>query len=86
MKKFIIYIILTLLPISPLYADKLLKSGFLSGEWDLNKNIKVDDPKNKILIIFNHGQEDHDKPSKNCVWKKGYRPPNKQKNHTNFFV
>ena len=58
---------------TPLYADKLLKSGFLSGEWKLNTNFEVKDPKNKILIIYNHGQDDHDKASKNCVWKNNIR-------------
>ena len=58
---------------TPLYADKLLKSGFLSGEWKLNTNFEVKEPKNKILIIYNHGQDDHDKASKNCVWKNNIR-------------
>ena len=58
---------------TPLYADKLLKSGFLSGEWKLNTNFEVKEPKKKILIIYNHGQDDHDKASKNCVWKNNIR-------------
>ena len=58
---------------TPLYADKLLKSGFLIGEWKLNTNFEVKEPKNKILIIYNHGQDDHDKASKNCVWKNNIR-------------
>ena len=32
-------------------ADKLLKSGFVSGEWNLDTNFKVDNPKDKVLII-----------------------------------
>ena len=40
---------------------------------ELNTDFEVKDPKNKILIIFNHGQDDHDKPSKNCVWKNNIR-------------
>ena len=58
---------------TPLYADKLLKSGFLNGEWKLNTNFEIKEPKNKILIIYNHGQDDHDKSSKNCVWKNNIR-------------
>jgi hypothetical protein len=73
MKKFIINCLVIFLISTPLYADKLLKSGFLSGEWKLNTNFEVKEPKNKILIIYNHGQDDHDKASKNCVWKNNIR-------------
>ena len=73
MKKFIINCLVIFLISTPLYADKLLKSGFLSGEWNLNTNFEVKEPKNKILIIYNHGQDDHDKASKNCVWKNNIR-------------
>ena len=73
MKKYLINLLIIFLFSNPLHADKLLKSGFLSGEWKLDTNFEVKDPKNKILVIFNHGQDDHDKPSKNCVWKNGIR-------------
>ena len=73
MKKYLINLLIIFLFSNPLHADKLLKSGFLSGEWKLDTNFEVKDPKNKILVIFNHGQHDHDKPSKNCVWKNGIR-------------
>ena len=73
MKKYLFSFLIIFLFSNPLHADKLLKSGFLSGEWKLNTNFEIKDPKNKILIIFNHGQEDHDKPSKNCVWKNNIR-------------
>ena len=73
MKKYLFGFLIIFLFSSPLHADKLLKSGFLSGEWKLNTDFEVKDPKNKILIIYNHGQDDHDKPSKNCVWKNNIR-------------
>ena len=73
MKKYLFSFLIIVLFSGPLHADKLLKSGFLSGEWELNTDFEVKDPKNKILIIFNHGQDDHDKPSKNCVWKNNIR-------------
>ena len=73
MKKYLISFVILFIFISSSQADKILKSGFLTGEWDLNTSFKVSDPSNKILIIFNHGQEDHDKPSKDCVWKNGIR-------------
>ena len=61
MKKFIINCLIIFLISTPLYADQIKKSGFLSGEWKLNTNFEVKDPKNKILIIYNHGQDEHDK-------------------------
>ena len=72
MKKIYIVFILIFLT-SSAYADKLLKSGFLSGEWDLDINFKVDNPKDKIIIIYNHGSDENDKPSKNCQWKNNVR-------------
>ena len=73
MRKYLFSLLIIFLFSSPLHADKLLKSGFLSGEWKLNTDFEVKDPKNKILIIYNHGQDDHDKPSKDCVWKNNIR-------------
>jgi hypothetical protein len=55
------------------YADKLLKDGFLNNKMDYSKNQNIDDSKNKIILIYNHGQEDHDDPSNNCAWKNGIR-------------
>ena len=72
MKKIYIVFVLIFLT-SSAYADKLLKSGFLSGEWDLDINFKVDNPKDKIIIIYNHGSDENDKPSKNCQWKNNVR-------------
>ena len=59
--------------ITPVYADKLLKDGFLNNKMDYAKEQNIVDAKNKIIIIFNHGQDKHDKSSKNCVWKNGIR-------------
>tara|TARA_A100000164_G_scaffold51798_1_gene40381 strand:- start:314 stop:1240 length:927 start_codon:yes stop_codon:yes gene_type:complete len=73
MRKYLFSLLIIFLFCSPLHADKLLKSGFLSGEWKLNTDFEVKDPKNKILIIYNHGQDDHDKPSKDCVWGNNIR-------------
>ena len=72
MKKiFLIFVLLTV--ISPANADKLLKSSFINNKMDLIKEFKIDDPKNKIILIYNHGQDDHDEPSKNSFWKNGVR-------------
>lgn len=72
MRKLITLLLITLLSTNAV-ADKLLKSGFLSGQWKLDTNFKVDNPKDKIIIIYNHGSEENDKPSKNCQWKNNVR-------------
>ena len=72
MKKiFLVLIAITL--ITPVYADKLLKNGFLNKKMNYAKEQNINDPTNKIILIYNHGQDDHDEPSKNCVWKNGIR-------------
>ena len=72
MKKLILLLISCLI-MTPIYADKLLKDGFLNSKMDYAKEQNILDPKNKIILIYNHGQDDHDAPSKNCVWKNGIR-------------
>ena len=54
MKKYLLYLFVILIPLNYSYADKLLKSGFLSGEWDLDTNFNLDNPNDKIIIIFNN--------------------------------
>lgn len=56
-----------------LFADKLLKSGFLSGEWEIDTKFVVSNPMKKIVLIYNHGSDENDKPSKNCQWKNNVR-------------
>ena len=51
MKKTFIALVLIFFT-SSVYADKLLESGFLSGEWDLDTTFKVDAPGDKIIIIY----------------------------------
>ena len=41
MKKLLLIFTLFLVFNTPIYADKLLKSGFLSGEWKLDTNFDV---------------------------------------------
>tara|TARA_Y100001958_G_C21187391_1_gene516161 strand:+ start:141 stop:1061 length:921 start_codon:yes stop_codon:yes gene_type:complete len=72
MKIFLI-IISTFFFITHAHSDKLLKSGFLSGEWEINTKFKVSNPKDKIVLILNHGSARNDKPSKNCQWKNNVR-------------
>ena len=72
MKKLLIILILLSFT-SSATADKLLKDGFLNKKMKYAKEQNINDPTNKIILIYNHGQDDHDEPSKNCVWKNGIR-------------
>ena len=56
-----------------LYADKLLKDGFLNNKMSYEKDQNINDPTNKIILIYNHGQKTHDGKSSDCVWKNGIR-------------
>ena len=72
MKKIFSFLIIITL-ITPVYADKLRKDSFLNSKMGYAKEQNILDPKNKIILIFNHGQQDLDRSSKNCVWKNGIR-------------
>ena len=52
------------------YANgKILKSGFITKSASVEEGMDVKDPKNKIIIIYNHGQNKNDKAIKNeCIW------------------
>ncbi len=47
--------------------DKINESGFINKEVKLIKNFEIKDPKNKIILIYNHGQDEND-IAKNCTW------------------
>ena len=47
--------------------DKINESGFINKKVRLIKNFKIKDPKNKIILIYNHGQDEND-TAKNCTW------------------
>ena len=69
MKK-ILLILLFLLIANNVYANgKILKSGFITKSASVKEGIDIKDPKNKIIIIYNHGQNKNDKAIKNeCIW------------------
>ena len=69
MKK-ILLIILFLAVSNTSYANgKILKSGFITKSASVEERMNIDDPKNKIIIIYNHGQNRNDKAIKSeCVW------------------
>ena len=52
------------------YANgKILKSGFITKSASIKEGININDPKNKIIIIYNHGQNSNDKAIKGeCIW------------------
>ena len=68
MKKFLL--ILTMFP-SLVFAgsDDIKKSGFLKKPISTKVDqLEITDPKNKIIIVFNHGQSSNDyKKKKNCT-------------------
>ena len=70
MKKLAIFLIIIFFNTSAL-ADKMTKSGFLTNKVSYSKDEKINDPHNKILVIYNHGQSTHDGPSSDCAWKGG---------------
>ena len=72
MKKFIILLFFLFIN-SNVLADKMTKSGFLNDKVSYSKEQKIDDPHNKILLIYNHGQTTHDGPSNDCAWKGGMK-------------
>ena len=70
MKKIITILIFTIFVNFPVYAgpyDKINESGFINKEVRLIKNFEIKDPKNKIILIYNHGQDEND-IVKNCTW------------------
>ena len=49
-------------------SDAIKKSGFLDTKTKIIKSEEISDPKNKIIIIYNHGQDSLDRKGKNCTW------------------
>ncbi len=69
MKKLLL-ILIFLIASNTVYANgKILKSGFITKSASVIEGMNIDDPKNKIIIIYNHGQNSNDKAHKNeCIW------------------
>ena len=70
MKKILIVVIFGLISCGNVFANgKILKSGFITKSASVNESMEIKDPKNKIIIIYNHGQNKNDKAIKNeCIW------------------
>ncbi len=69
MKKLLLVLIFLAVS-NTVYANgKILKSGFISKSASVKEGMNIDDPKNKIIIIYNHGQNSNDKAHKSeCIW------------------
>ena len=52
MKKIFLFLTIITL-ITPVYADELLKDGFINSKMEYVKEQNILDPKNKIILIFN---------------------------------
>ena len=70
MKKILIVVIFGLISCGNVFANgKILKSGFITKAASVNESMEIKDPKNKIIIIYNHGQNKNDGALKNeCIW------------------
>jgi len=70
MKKILIFVIFGLILCGNVFANgKILKSGFITKSALVNESMEINDPKNKIIIIYNHGQNKNDGALKNeCIW------------------
>ena len=71
MKKILLIIIFSIL-ITPLYAgpkDKV-RDGFISKKnvHPVKNDFNISDPKNKIILIYNHGQNENDMALQACAW------------------
>ena len=69
MKKILLVSIFSIF-ITSLYAgpaDKIKSSGFINKNVRLVKGFEINDPKNKIIVIYNHGQNKNDFVS-GCSW------------------
>ena len=69
MKKLLL-ILIFLAASNTVYANgKILKSGFITKSASVKESMNIDNPKNKIIIIYNHGQNSNDKAHKSeCIW------------------
>jgi len=69
-KKIFIVVIFSLIQCGNVFANgKILKSGFISKSASVDEGMNINDPKNKIIIIYNHGQNKNDGAIKNeCIW------------------
>ena len=81
MRKFLVIIMLSLILSGGAYAnpESIKKDGFVipTNKWKdkikNNENFQVNNPKDKIIIIYNHGSDGNDVKLKHCFWRSELR-------------
>ena len=81
MKKFLALIILSLILGSSVASsnESIKKDGFVipTNKWKdkikIDENFKVNNPKDKIILIYNHGSNGADVKLKDCFWRSELR-------------
>ena len=81
MRKFLVIIMLSLILSGSAYAnpESIKKDGFVipTNKWKdkikIDENFQINTPKDKIIIIFNHGSDVNDVKSKKCTWVRDLR-------------
>ena len=81
MKKYLGIVLVSLLLCTNLYASKesIKKDGFVipTNKWKdkikIDENFVVTNPKEKIIIIYNHGSDGNDVKLKGCFWRSELR-------------
>ena len=69
MKKILLIVLFLIISNNGYANGKILKSGFISKSASVKEGMDIIDPKNKIIIIYNHGQNTNDKAIKSeCIW------------------
>ena len=69
MKKLLLILIFLIASHTAYANGKILKSGFITKSASVKEGMNIDDPKNKIIIIYNHGENSNDKAHKSeCIW------------------
>ena len=58
MKNILFYLIIIFITSTTnVFSDAIKKSGFLDSKTKIIKSEEINDPKNKIILIYNHGQD-----------------------------
>ena len=71
MKKIILILTLLLTITTNSFSEMISKSGFYDKNMKLQKDQtkdNIDDPGNKIILIYNSGQDYHDEPNPNLKY------------------
>ena len=82
MKRFLTIILFFLVLCNNVYAnskERIQTNGFVipTNKWKdkikINENFEVNNAKDKIIIIYNHGSDGNDVKLKHCFWRSELR-------------